>query len=258
MLVGLSPLAAILIFSLLAVLILISIPVSILILILILILIFILVVTSCTLLMSPVCSQRAAAAAAATASSLVISAAFSDGQQQVLRGHTRYVCAVCVLPGGTHMASGGDDKAVKIWAVHEDPARCTVTIHCGSEVYSLLPLGPGHLLAGLNNGTIVKLDLSGSGSIAQTWRGHSYTVSCLALLPDGYTVFSGSLDNALKLWDSRSVDRDGKGIATLEGHTEWVVCLTLLPRTAQDGATGQRAVAGGGELFGKMIVYTAR
>ena len=156
------------------------------------------------------------------------------------------------------MASGGDDNAVKIWAVHEDPARCTVTIDCGSLVWSLLPLGPGHLLAGLYNDTIVKLDLSGSGSIAQTWRGHSNGVTCLALLPDGYTVLSGSYDRKLKLWDSRSVDRDGKCIATLEGHRGYVYCLTLLPRTAQDGATGQRAVAGGGNWNGKMIVYTAR
>jgi WD40 repeat protein len=34
-----------------------------------------------------------------------------------LKGHTRVVTSVCFSPDGKRLASGSEDKAVKVWAI---------------------------------------------------------------------------------------------------------------------------------------------
>ena len=60
--------------------------------------------------------------------------------------------------------------------------------------------------------------------IIRTFRGHSYGVNCVAVLPDG-NVVSGSNDGTLRLWNANT----GETIRTFGEHLRAVICVAVLP-----------------------------
>ena len=60
--------------------------------------------------------------------------------------------------------------------------------------------------------------------IIRTFRGHSYGVNCVAVLPDGNFV-SGSNDGTLRLWNTNT----GETIRTFGEHLNAVTCVAVLP-----------------------------
>ena len=63
----------------------------------------------------------------------------------------------------------------------------------------------------------------GGGQGNLTLRGHTDSVSSLALSGDGKRLFSGSVDKTIKVWDLEA----GKESLTLRGHTAYVTSLAL-------------------------------
>jgi formylglycine-generating enzyme required for sulfatase activity len=84
-------------------------------------------------------------------------------------------------------------------------------------------LPDGRLASGGGDGTI-KLWDPASGQLTATLKGHSASVSALAVLPDG-RLASGARLGTIKLWDPAS----GQLQATLEGHSASVKTLAVLP-----------------------------
>ncbi|MDK9699912.1 MAG: ADP-ribosylation factor-like protein, partial [bacterium] len=66
-----------------------------------------------------------------------------------------------------------------------------------------------------------------------TLKGHTNHTFCVAITPDGKRIVSGSGDNTLKVWDSKSYQL----LATLNGHTDYVRCVEITP-------DGKRIVSG--------------
>ena len=63
-----------------------------------------------------------------------------------LKGHTSYVSCLLALSDGT-LASGGNDKAIRIWNIREGRAIKTLRIHNGG--FNCLTLFPdGKLVSG--------------------------------------------------------------------------------------------------------------
>ena len=56
-------------------------------------------------------------------------------------------------------------------------------------------------------------------------RGHSNTVTCITISPDGQTLASGSRDRTIKLWNLAT----GAEIRTLTGHENNVTSVTFSP-----------------------------
>ena len=68
-----------------------------------------------------------------------------------------------------------------------------------------------------------------TGTEKFTLQGHSYSVSAIAVTPDGKTVISGSSDNTIKIWDVVT----GTEKFTLQGHSYSVSAIAVTP----DGKT---------------------
>lgn len=66
-------------------------------------------------------------------------------------------------------------------------------------------------------------------TLAQTLTGHSDFVRSVLVSPDGQTLFSGSDDKTIKIWELST----GKLIRTLSGHTHYIYALAISP----DGKT---------------------
>ncbi len=55
--------------------------------------------------------------------------------------------------------------------------------------------------------------------------GHSGSISCIAISPDGRHVLSGSTDKTVKLWDLPT----GREIWTFQGHSDQIISLAFSP-----------------------------
>ena len=62
-----------------------------------------------------------------------------------------------------------------------------------------------------------------TGRVLRTLKGHSNTVSCMAVTANGKGLVSGSWDKTLKVWDLET----GSPLRTLEGHSASVNSVAL-------------------------------
>ncbi|HEY9852414.1 MAG TPA: AAA-like domain-containing protein [Leptolyngbyaceae cyanobacterium] len=186
-----------------------------------------------------------------------------------LVGHSSPILGVDVSPDGQLIATGGGDRAVKLWKpdgtlLHTLSAALSsvyalrftpdnqrlVTSSVDGKIYlwsregQLLKTFQAHneaiwaiavspdnqrIASASDDSTIRLWNLD--GKLLETLSGHHGGVWGVAFSPDGNTIASGSMDGTVKLWT-----KDGKPVRTLEGHgaVVWDVKFALL--ADQDGA----------------------
>ena len=91
---------------------------------------------------------------------------------QTLEGHSRYVNTVAISSGGQLIASGSNDKTIRLWDVTTGSHKSTLEGHSDSVV--AVTFSPdGRLIAsGSNDGTVRLWDVT-TGSCDITIQGHS-------------------------------------------------------------------------------------
>jgi small GTP-binding protein len=132
---------------------------------------------------------------------------------RTLDGHESAVLSVAFdLRGGT-LASGSDDKTVKLW--ESDSGKLIRTLDGHQKKVTSVAFDPrGGTLASGSWDNTVKLWEAGSGQLLRTLEGHAQNVWSVAFDPRGGMLASGSYDDTVKLWEAGS----GKLLRTLEGH----------------------------------------
>ncbi|MFN7216626.1 NACHT and WD repeat domain-containing protein [Microcystis sp.] len=155
-------------------------------------------------------------------------------ERYTLEGHNSNVNSVSFSSDGKTLATGSDDKTIKLWNVQTGQEIRTLTGHNGI-VNSVSFSSDGKTLASDSSDNTIKLWNVETGKEIRTLSGHNDIVRSVSFSPDGKTLATGSgnflssSDNTIKLWNVET----GKEIRTLKGHDSAVISVSFSP----DGKT---------------------
>jgi WD40 repeat protein len=143
-----------------------------------------------------------------------------------LEGHTDVVWSTVFSPDGQLLASGSNDKTVKIWRQNGELLQ---TINAHNEAITNLSFSPDSqnlATSSLDNTIKIWHRNPSTGEFAsepiRTLDGHSDGVFSVNYSPDGQMLASSSKDKTVKLWNN-----DGKLLQILRGHDAWVNYVTF-------------------------------
>jgi WD40 repeat protein/predicted Ser/Thr protein kinase len=139
--------------------------------------------------------------------------------------HPGQVSSLAFSPDGTRLASGCDDRVVRIWdaATGEQLTECQGHT---SKVLSITFRGDGfQLLTASHDGTVRQWDARTGHEVAPPYDRHAADVFAAVYSPDGQRVASAGADRTVRLW--RADGRQDQ--AVLLGHTGAVAALAFSP-----------------------------
>ena len=145
----------------------------------------------------------------------------------VVTGHRSGVFGLAFSPDGKHLASGGEDRVVRIVDFRQPELEPVLLEGHIAQVYAIAYRPDGKLLASAGEDETIRLFDPATGKLDKTLTGHTTGVRCLAFSPNGQWLASGSYDKSIRLWDLVN------GISyRLDGHTGTINAVVFSP----DGA----------------------
>ncbi len=176
-----------------------------------------------------------------------------------LKGHTGQVNSVAFSPNGTRLVTGSRDKTAKAWDSHTGRPLLEFKGLTG-PVYNVAfsPDGTRVVTTGGNSGIgggggsgsnrnneekLAKVWDAHTGALLLELKGHTQTVTCVTVSPDGKRIATGTIGRAtllgavgseVKMWDTLT----GDCICDLKGSVYDVSCVAFT-------SDGTRLVAGG-------------
>ncbi|XWK88040.1 MAG: protein kinase [Phormidium sp.] len=152
---------------------------------------------------------------------------------RTLGGHSGEVNTVFVSRDGKTIASGSDDKSVKLWQLNEGKEIRTLNGH-SDWVYAVAISPDGKILiSGSKDNTLKIWDLE-TGKQLLNLTGHKSSINSVAVSGDNQNIASGSYDNSIKIWNRKT----GQLLRTLTGHSAPVLSVAFSPnnRTLVSGS----------------------
>lgn len=152
----------------------------------------------------------------------------------IFKGHTKKIRTLAITPNGRMIASGSDDKTIRVWDVNTATEMLTFA---SDDMLGLSFSMDGKLLASTSSRSRIRLwDMSTIKQLPPL-NGENGFARALAFSPDNKTLASGSREGTIHLWDIAT----SKIISTIKGHTNWIKILRFSP----DGKTLVSGGAGG-------------
>ena len=158
--------------------------------------------------------------------------------ERTIQGHSHWVMAAAVLPGGARFVSVAFDATAKLWTSDGALERTFTMSNAFNVVNGVAALPDGvHFVVGLGGqppaaGEVRLYHVD--GTLVHTFKGHTDDVHALAVTRDGQHIISGSDDHLIKVWSVATKSL----VSTCEGHTSFVWAVAAMP-------DGQRILSGG-------------
>lgn len=123
------------------------------------------------------------------------------GEQQAdANGGDLYIRSVCFSPDGQYLATGAEDKLIRIWDLKTGRITKYLKGH-EQDIYSLDYFPDGRkLISGSGDRTVRIWDLS--SGLTQLTLTIEDGVTTVAVSPDGKLIAAGSLDRTVRVWDA--------------------------------------------------------
>jgi WD40 repeat protein len=146
-----------------------------------------------------------------------------------LLGHTSIIHAVEFSPKGDLIASGSQDKTIKLWKPDGTLLKTLIGHQDGVLNVAFSPRQP--LLASASNDKTIKL-WNTDGTYLRTLTGHREAVMAVSFSPTEDKLISSSFDQTIKLWTT-----EGKLLKTIAAHPDKIKTVVFSP-------DGQRFASG--------------
>lgn len=141
--------------------------------------------------------------------------------QKDLQSNQGVVWSVAWSPGGTYVATAGDDRRVRFYEAPSLKLTDSEWYH-PSVVNSIATSPTGRSIASASNDKTVTLRRTGVNTVL---KGHTDEVYFVAYSPDGKTLASASKDKTVRVWDTQSESQ----IQELAEHTDVVWSVAFSP-----------------------------
>lgn len=146
----------------------------------------------------------------------------------VQRDGDLYIRSVCFSPDGMYLATGAEDKQIRIWDIARRMIRTRLTGH-GQDIYSLDFGRDGRVVVSGSGDRTVRIWSVEDGSCIHTLpitdpEQKDPGVTSVAVSPDGRLVAAGSLDKMVRVWDVQT----GQPLERLEGHKDSVYSVAFM------------------------------
>ncbi|KAK3676456.1 general transcription repressor [Recurvomyces mirabilis] len=137
-----------------------------------------------------------------------------------------YIRSVCFSPNGLFLATGAEDKIIRVWDIASRSIRHSFAGH-DQDIYSLDFASDGRYIAsGSGDRTIRLWDIQENQCVLTLQIEDGVTT--VAISPDGRYVAAGSLDKSVRIWDTTTgvlVERtEGE-----QGHKDSVYSVAFAP-----------------------------
>ena len=146
---------------------------------------------------------------------------------QTLTGHSNLfgtVRSVVFTPNSQLLASGSEDRTIKLWNLATGKQIRTLAGH-SDYVRTVAISSDGQTLVSGSDDKIIKLWNLNAGQEIRTLFGHSGYVRSVAISQDSQTLASGGDDKIIRLWKLQT----GEAICTLAGHSSNIQTVAISP-----------------------------
>ena len=147
----------------------------------------------------------------------------NSGQLAVLRGHELWVRSAAFSPDSHLLASGSDDKTVRLWNGKNGSELFVLRGHEKPVCSVAFSPDCSHVASGSEDNT-VRLWSTQNGLELAVLRGHESGIECVAFSPDGCCLVSVS-NKTVRFWDTRS----GREHTTLRRHKKGTQSIAFSP-----------------------------
>src|SRR5207245_9677143 len=150
----------------------------------------------------------------------------TGAEVRTLKDHIDAVFAVAFSPDGKRLASGAQDRTVKIWDVATGERLYTLSEALDSVTAIAFSPSGAQLAAGGADKTIRTYALGEkSGSLLESVIADEDTILELAYTPDGKTLISSSADRSIRFRDAATLFPK----KVLDNQPDWVEALSVSP-----------------------------